>query len=77
MRGELRRMIEQNRSDREILDAFVAKYGKRVLLEPEGGARAMIYVIPVIASGLGIALVVWMIRRWLGGNGRTADQKTS
>lgn len=63
MRAEIARMVEEGRSDREILDFYKAKYGTRILMEPEGQLRTWAYTIPIAASVLGLGLVVWLIRR--------------
>ncbi len=63
MRAEIARMVQEGRSDREILDFYKAKYGTRILMEPEGQLRLWAYTIPVLAVIVGLALVVWIIRR--------------
>lgn len=65
MRSEIARMVQDGRSDREILDFYKAKYGTRILMEPEGQLRLWAYTIPIAATVLGVALVVWIIRRML------------
>jgi cytochrome c-type biogenesis protein CcmH len=64
MRAELHQLLVAGRSDREILDWFQNKYGKRVLIEPEGGASVLIYGLPAAVGLLGLAGVVWLVRRW-------------
>ncbi|MEJ5368537.1 MAG: cytochrome c-type biogenesis protein [Bryobacteraceae bacterium] len=63
MRAEIARMVQEGRSDREILDFYKAKYGTRILMEPEGQLRLWAYTIPIVAVVIGLALVVWLIRR--------------
>lgn len=63
MRAEIARMVQEGRSDREILDFYKAKYGTRILMEPEGQLRVWAYTIPAAAAVLGLGLVVWLIRR--------------
>ncbi len=63
MRAEIARMVQEGRSDREILDFYKARYGTRILMEPEGQLRLWAYTIPVLAVIIGLALVVWIIRR--------------
>ncbi|MGC8759687.1 MAG: cytochrome c-type biogenesis protein [Bryobacteraceae bacterium] len=65
MRAEISRMVAEGRSDREILDYYKAKYGPRILMEPEGKLRVWAYTIPVVASIAGLAFVIWFIRRML------------
>jgi cytochrome c-type biogenesis protein CcmH len=63
MRAEIARMVQEGRSDREILDFYKAKYGARILMEPDGQLRIWVYTIPAAAAIAGLALVVWIIRR--------------
>ncbi|MFZ5927275.1 MAG: cytochrome c-type biogenesis protein [Acidobacteriota bacterium] len=63
MRAEIARMVNEGRSDSEILDFYKAKYGKRILMEPEGELRVWAYTIPIAAAVVGLGLVVWLIRR--------------
>jgi cytochrome c-type biogenesis protein CcmH/NrfF len=63
-RLELSRMIKEGRTDREIIDAFTAKYGARVLMEPEGNLSLTAYALPALAALVGLAAVVLILRRW-------------
>lgn len=63
MRAEIARMVQEGRSDREILDFYKAKYGTRILMEPEGQLRLWAYTIPMVAVIAGLVLVIWIIRR--------------
>lgn len=65
MRAEISRMVAEGKSDREIFDYYKAKYGARILMEPEGRLRVWAYTIPVAASIAGLAFVIWIIRRML------------
>ncbi|MCS7043259.1 MAG: cytochrome c-type biogenesis protein CcmH [Bryobacteraceae bacterium] len=65
IRAEISRMVAEGKSDREILDFYKAKYGARILMEPEGELRLWAYTIPVAASIVGLAFVIWIIRRML------------
>lgn len=63
MRREIARLVQEGRSDREILDYYIQRYGKRVLREPEGSLRDWLYVIPVAASVFGLGFTIQVIRR--------------
>ena len=65
MKAEIRRMVADGKSDREILDHYKAEYGLRVLVEPEGSRRVWIHLVPVVAIVLGLLVALWVIRRWL------------
>jgi len=65
MRAEVNRLVAQGKSDREIIDLYKDRYGMRILIEPEGGRSIWIHVVPPVAVLLGLAWVVWVIRRLL------------
>jgi cytochrome c-type biogenesis protein CcmH/NrfF len=63
MRAEIRDWVMQGRTDREILDTYKARYGARVLIEPEGALWWWVHVIPGVALVLGLGFAVWFLRR--------------
>lgn len=63
MRAEITQMVLDGRSDREIRDYYVRLYGQRVLAEPEGPKRVMLYGIPVTVAVVGILFVVAFLRK--------------
>ncbi len=63
-RLELSRLIKEGRTDREIIDWFTAKYGARVLMEPEGNLSLTAYTLPALAALLGLGAVILILRRW-------------
>ena len=65
MKDEIRQMVIDGKTDREILDRYKAEYGQRVLVEPEGGLFVVMNVVPVIALILGLVAAVLVLRRWL------------
>jgi cytochrome c-type biogenesis protein CcmH len=67
-RAELRGLIEEGKTEDEIRAWFVANYGERILLTPEGGKAQALFWGPilVVIAGLlagGFALRRWTIRR--------------
>jgi cytochrome c-type biogenesis protein CcmH len=55
---------EQGRTDPEIMEAFVAKYGEKILMAPKAqGFNLAGYVVPGILIALIGALVTWVIMR--------------
>ena len=64
MRAMLHSQIEAGLSDRAILDGFVAQYGERVLIEPEGAAGVAAYAFPILAGVVGLSAVILLLRRW-------------
>ncbi|MCW5978023.1 MAG: cytochrome c-type biogenesis protein CcmH [Bryobacteraceae bacterium] len=63
MRAEIETMVKVGKSDREILDHFIGRYGQRVLAEPEGYNRVFVYLIPAAAALAGLFVTVLVIRR--------------
>lgn len=64
MRAEITEWVAQGRSDREILDTYKQLYGTRVLIEPEGAQRWLVYTIPALVGLLGLALTANLLRKW-------------
>jgi cytochrome c-type biogenesis protein CcmH/NrfF len=64
MRAEIADWVAQGKSDREILDHYKQLYGARVLLEPEGSAWWLVYLMPGIAAALGLWFTVALLRKW-------------
>jgi cytochrome c-type biogenesis protein CcmH/NrfF len=66
VRTELLKMVDANKSDKEIFDALVGEYGKDILLKPPSeGFYLLSWITPFagIAAGLG---VIWLfIRRFM------------
>ena len=64
MRAQVARMIRQGRSDDEIVDYFVERYGDFVSYEPPVRAETLVlWLLPLLALGLGAGVVAGMVRR--------------
>jgi len=76
--ADVRRRVHAGQSDDEIRNAYVARYGEWILLNPRGGAGAVAWLLPialVVGAGGGIGLA---LRRWSVSTLRTptdADRK--
>jgi len=57
-------MIAGGKTDREIVDFYVARYGQRILVEPEGAKWWWMHVVPVVILVLGLVWVVWLLVKW-------------
>lgn len=64
VRQDIRKRLAAGETREQILDAYVAQYGKRILAQPpaEGIARVL-YIFPPLALALSAALVVVIVRR--------------
>jgi cytochrome c-type biogenesis protein CcmH len=65
MRGIVREQLEAGKTPQEIKDYFVSKYGEWVLLAPTAkGFSLLLWVLPFVVLVGGIALALWVARRW-------------
>ena len=61
---KVRELVQEGKTDQEILDYFVARYGEWVLLEPtKGGLNSVLWVTPVAIIVVGVLLIVLQSRR--------------
>jgi len=61
IKANIRKMLGQNKTRQQIIDAYVAEYGDRILAEPPArGFSAALYVLPwlFLAGSIGVVVVV-------------------
>ncbi len=63
VRDEIAEMILAGKSEREIRDDFVARYGTRILIEPQGSRAQWLYLIPIGVLFLAALAAAWFLRR--------------
>ena len=64
LRREIRGMIQQGKSDREILDFMVARYGDFVLYRPPVQSNtALLWFGPLVIFAIGLIVLVRYLRR--------------
>jgi cytochrome c-type biogenesis protein CcmH len=65
MRNIIQDQLEQGKSKTEILAFFQERYGDWIMLEPpKRGIHLLVWVLPVIASLIGLGLLFTMLKRW-------------
>src|SRR3990172_4642812 len=70
-RAQIRDQLAAGWSEQAILDYFVTQYGERVLAEPQrGGFTSLVWILPMIVAGVGLAGVAEVVRRWKGSPSR-------
>jgi cytochrome c-type biogenesis protein CcmH len=75
MRREIRAMLAVGKTEQEILDIYVAKYGERILTTPPArGFNLLAYIMPWVLAVTGVVAVVVVLKRWLAL--RSADSAT-
>lgn len=74
-RRQIRRLIAEGKSEQQIKDVMVAQYGQRALALPdEGGFNLAVYLVPVGALALALAVLAVMLPRWRRGTRERAAQ---
>ena len=64
IKTKIRTMLAAGQTQEQILDAYVAEYGDRILAEPPArGFNAALYVLPWVFLAGSVGLVVVVIRR--------------
>ena len=64
LRQEVRKQLSEGKTETEIIDFLVVRYGDFVLYDPPLDARTLIlWGAPIIFSLAGIALLGWRLRR--------------
>lgn len=71
MRGIIRERLAAGDSPEQVKAYFVEKYGLWILLAPpREGFNLLVWVVPFVALGAGLVLVLLLVRRW---SRRSAD----
>jgi cytochrome c-type biogenesis protein CcmH len=74
VRATVAHLIAQGRSDQEIRDYLVARYGSAIVLDPPtSGWSALVWVLPVLVGVLGVVGLVVVFARRRGRGGRDPD----
>lgn len=77
MKGVVRDMVHAGKTDDEIKDYFVSKYGEWILLEPKpAGMNLAVYLAPFVLLIVGGGIIVVMVRKWTRQGGQ-ADATAS
>jgi cytochrome c-type biogenesis protein CcmH/NrfF len=63
MRAEVARLAESGKTEQEIVDYYVARYGERILREPLGSRWIWLTFTPIAAAALAALLLGRYIKR--------------
>ena len=65
MRAEIRQLLAEGKTEKEILDHFVAQHGEKILAMPEAqGFNLLAYLLPIGFLVFGSLFLVLALRRW-------------
>lgn len=77
LRRELHRMLLEGKSDEEIIDYMVTRYGDFVLYRPPMNKQtAVLWLFPVGLLGIGAVVVLVLLRRRSAANDADVDVET-
>jgi cytochrome c-type biogenesis protein CcmH len=64
LRRELHRLLQEGRSDTEIIDFMVARYGTFILYDPPFDKKtALLWLAPIAFLGIGVLVLLRVVRR--------------
>ena len=65
MRGIIRQQLQSGKSEQEVIQYFVSRYGDRILLSPPmQGLTLLAWIIPIALMIGGALLVFFVLRSW-------------
>ena len=65
MRGVITEQLRAGKTDQQVIDYFVAKYGEWILLEPKArGFNLVAYLLPLVMLAAGIGVIFVSVRKW-------------
>jgi len=66
MRNKTKELLEEGKSKKEVLAYFQERYGDWILLSPpKKGIHLLIWILPVLAAIVGLAILSLVIKNWL------------
>lgn len=63
MRAEIVKFVADGRTEAEIVEVYVARYGERILREPRGSRSFWLRTAPIGAAALGLGGLAWGLAR--------------
>ncbi|MBI5030334.1 MAG: cytochrome c-type biogenesis protein CcmH [Chloroflexi bacterium] len=65
-RADIKTMVQQGKTEQEIRDTFVARFGPQVLgAPPAEGFNWLAYILPIVGILLGTAVAWFTVHAWL------------
>ena len=74
MRGIIRQQLQSGKSEQEVIQYFVSRYGDRILLAPPmQGLTLLAWIVPIALMIGGALLVFFVLRSWQSHAGKEPD----
>jgi cytochrome c-type biogenesis protein CcmH len=65
MRAIVRERLAAGERPEQVIQYFVDKYGQWILLSPQRhGFTLLVWVVPMVATLIGLAVVAMVVRKW-------------
>src|SRR5215471_11927690 len=65
MRGIIRQQLQSGKSEQEVIQYFVSRYGDRILLSPPWqGLTLLAWLVPIVLMLGGILILVVVLKNW-------------
>jgi cytochrome c-type biogenesis protein CcmH len=79
MRYVIRQQLQSGKSEQQVIQYFVDRYGPQILLTPQWhGLDLLAWIVPIALLLLGLAILFYVLRNWraaLPANGPPQDQE--
>ncbi len=74
MRGIIRQQLQSGKSEQDVIQYFVSRYGDRILLAPPmQGLTLLAWIVPIALMIGGALLVFFVLRSWQSHAGKEPD----
>ncbi len=74
MRGVIRQQLQSGKSEQEVIQYFVSRYGDRILLSPPWqGLTLLVWLVPIALMVGGILLLFVVLRSWQSHSDKEPD----
>jgi cytochrome c-type biogenesis protein CcmH len=75
MRAVIRQQLQSGKSEQEVIQYFVSRYGDRILLSPPmQGLTLLAWLVPIALMIAGVLLVFFVLRSWQSHTDKEPDE---
>lgn len=65
MKREITSLLQEGKTEQEIIDYYIGKYGSRILSAPPlTGFNSMSLLLPIILLIIGLGIIILLLRKW-------------
>lgn len=67
MKADIARLVGEGKSEPQVIQYFVTRYGEQVLAAPEkSGFNLVVWIVPFAVIIIGAAVIALAMKRWVG-----------